>query len=849
MTSIGPRRWLGALVLAVAVSAGLAAAASANTVLLVNAVSGGDVGNCQSSPCKSLGYAVTQGEAVPDLVTIDAAAGTYTGNLNLTTLDSGLTITGVGSGTDPSSSTVVTGVPGSPTFQLASSSSLRLNHLRIVDPSTDAAYGVQSNLGDVTLSDVPIDVQGTGGAVLVSGGRVAITNSPMTLENATGSNAAVLSDGGSTDIENSPITVAGPGNGILATTGSLTVANSPVTLSNSTGNQVGIISTGTQGATITNSAVDDRGTGDGLVVQSGPLTLTNSPVTLDNSADAQAAVISISGPSTTIGGSDITTAGTGGGVVVAAGGASLSNLTVNLSSASNTAHALLLGAGGALSHVTVKGAFTGGALLSVGSLDMSDSTLGSGAGTTNAVATLQDGSTSSPKSGNDVSIVRSTLTQTAAAVPAIAAGNVKVLVDSSEVLGGKGTLYSIGSGVSRTLTIVSSTIDAGALGARDASPVQSLLVTADNTAGTAATVAIEGSILVEPPAATRAGTTGTAKVECASTEVPDTTQAATATLGQINCGAGTNANTSTAGPLSTVFADPSSGYALNPTWSGVDSVPASAISVPAPFSDSDTDLAGATRVLNGVGTCAAGSRDKGALELTGHAGAVPAPAIAAPATVLVGSPATFTASAPNVAASVPLTYAWSTSDGATGAGAGFAHTFAQPGGATVSVTVTGAAGCTGTASQSITVSQPSQPPHLIVVAHRDAITKLTISPKKFRPAKSGASVVTGKAPATISYKGTEAATTTFTVTRVTKGRKQGKTCKARSKKNAKGKACALLVKAGTFTHHDAAGIVKFGFTGRVAGKPLKSGGYRLTAVASDAAGKSKAVTADFTIKS
>lgn len=57
----------------------------------------------------------------------------------------------------------------------------------------------------------------------------------------------------------------------------------------------------------------------------------------------------------------------------------------------------------------------------------------------------------------------------------------------------------------------------------------------------------------------------------------------------------------------------------------IDSVPASAISLPLGLSPSTTDVAGNPRVVDGNGDCVA-VQDKGAFELQGHAAACPSPA-------------------------------------------------------------------------------------------------------------------------------------------------------------------------------------------------------------------------------
>jgi hypothetical protein len=102
----------------------------------------------------------------------------------------------------------------------------------------------------------------------------------------------------------------------------------------------------------------------------------------------------------------------------------------------------------------------------------------------------------------------------------------------------------------------------------------------------------------------------------------------------------------------------------------------------------------------------------------------------------------------------------------------------------------------------------------------------------------------------VSYKVTQASTTTFTLYRRAAGVRKGKRCVAPPKKapNKKPKRCTRLIKLRTFTRLDAAGPVSFHFSAKVKGKKLKPGRYRLQAVARNSTGPSKPVKADFTIK-
>ncbi len=130
------------------------------------------------------------------------------------------------------------------------------------------------------------------------------------------------------------------------------------------------------------------------------------------------------------------------------------------------------------------------------------------------------------------------------------------------------------------------------------------------------------------------------------------------------------------------------------------------------------------------------------------------------------------------------------------------------------------------------------------------ITGLTISPDAFYAAPSGATISKAKRKygATVSYHDSQVATTTFTVLAVSSGRRQGKSCKKPSKANVHGKRCTILTARGSFVHVDDVGANSLRFSGRLHGKKLTPGAYRLQAVAHDAAGNGPAGDKSFTIK-
>jgi hypothetical protein len=120
---------------------------------------------------------------------------------------------------------------------------------------------------------------------------------------------------------------------------------------------------------------------------------------------------------------------------------------------------------------------------------------------------------------------------------------------------------------------------------------------------------------------------------------------------------------------------------------------------------------------------------------------------------------------------------------------------------------------------------------------------------KIEPGGKSATISTAKKyGAKISYSDSQPATTTFTVLRETSGLKQGKSCKKPSKTNRHGKRCAMFTAVGSFSHVDLAGVNSLHFSGRIKGRKLAPGSYRLQVVAHDAAGNGTAVGKGFTIK-
>ncbi|MEA2426923.1 MAG: hypothetical protein QOF37_551 [Thermoleophilaceae bacterium] len=135
------------------------------------------------------------------------------------------------------------------------------------------------------------------------------------------------------------------------------------------------------------------------------------------------------------------------------------------------------------------------------------------------------------------------------------------------------------------------------------------------------------------------------------------------------------------------------------------------------------------------------------------------------------------------------------------------------------------------------------------------LDQLALSNTKFRALGSGGPVAARKrAPlgTTVTYTLTEAASVAFTVQKSAQGHRKGSKCVSGRPRKVKGRKtprkCTLFKRAGGFTRQSQAGVNHFTFTGRIRGRKLKPGAYRLVAVATDAAGRhSAALRAKFIV--
>jgi hypothetical protein len=173
-----------------------------------------------------------------------------------------------------------------------------------------------------------------------------------------------------------------------------------------------------------------------------------------------------------------------------------------------------------------------------------------------------------------------------------------------------------------------------------------------------------------------------------------------------------------------------------------------------------------------------------------------------------------------------------------GGGGGGGSSRAPAGGSTV-VAASGAA-----PQIAITYTTPSVPDTVA-----PGILTFGLTHSTFRAAAKGPAASRAPVGTRVRYRLSEASSARFTVQRARKGRRKGRRCVAPTRKNRKAKRCTRYVRLkGGFTRVSQAGLNSFRLTGRLRGRKLAPGRYRLVLVATDAAkNKSKPKRAKFRI--
>ncbi len=120
---------------------------------------------------------------------------------------------------------------------------------------------------------------------------------------------------------------------------------------------------------------------------------------------------------------------------------------------------------------------------------------------------------------------------------------------------------------------------------------------------------------------------------------------------------------------------------------------------------------------------------------------------------------------------------------------------------------------------------------------RPVLRGLSVRPARFRAARRGPSIAARRPiGARVTYRLSEAARVTFRVERALKGKRVRGRCVKPRRSNLRAKRCTRYrTLRGSFSHNGRAGANKLKFSGRLRGRKLRTGRYRLRAVAADAA--------------
>jgi hypothetical protein len=111
-----------------------------------------------------------------------------------------------------------------------------------------------------------------------------------------------------------------------------------------------------------------------------------------------------------------------------------------------------------------------------------------------------------------------------------------------------------------------------------------------------------------------------------------------------------------------------------------------------------------------------------------------------------------------------------------------------------------------------------------------------VKPRRFRVAGRASSARRAPRGARLRFRLSRAATVTVAVLRAGRGRRAGGRCRKPSRRNRGGRRCTRFNGAGSLGFSGRRGLNRPRFRGRVSGKRLRPGRYRLVAVASDGTG-------------
>lgn len=184
---------------------------------------------------------------------------------------------------------------------------------------------------------------------------------------------------------------------------------------------------------------------------------------------------------------------------------------------------------------------------------------------------------------------------------------------------------------------------------------------------------------------------------------------------------------------------------------------------------------------------------------------------------------------------------WEFGDGATASGTQASHAYAAPGTYGASVTATDALGNTGIVTGTVTIAPapvpvPGRPPGS-TDRTVPVLSSLKLSPARFRAASRGASLAATAIGTTVRFTLSEAASVRFTAQRAAPGRRAGGSCRRTTAANRRRARCTRYVAVkGSATRRSVRGANRVKFRGRLGGRRLAPGKYRLILRATDVAG-------------
>ena len=203
-------------------------------------------------------------------------------------------------------------------------------------------------------------------------------------------------------------------------------------------------------------------------------------------------------------------------------------------------------------------------------------------------------------------------------------------------------------------------------------------------------------------------------------------------------------------------------------------------------------------------------------------------------------------------------YHWDFGDGTNTASSSplAEHSFKKPGTFPVTLTVSDEAGCAieyvATGQFAYCNGGAGARSKRELVSPVPAILSLSVSKKRFasrssRPASATRKRKRRRTGTSFRYRLDRAATVTFTIKRRTSGRRVGGRCRAKTKANARRRACALYRTKGRLKHRGRKGRNAKKFNGRLRKRALAPGRYRAVAVAVNSGFKSSTRTVSFRV--